>query len=122
MKNDKWEVHEQPHDCRSGDGLDFSIMSADEAGNVSVLMLIAPAGPVTPEFKTNLHSMALAVNSHTMLIAALEFYADPKRHEGANQRNDADDKFSNGSAYLFDVTRDGGGIARAALKLAQDGK
>ncbi len=46
---------------------------------------------------------------------ALEFYADPTRYHGPNQRNDHADKWSGESPYIQDVTRDGGAIARAAL-------
>lgn len=46
---------------------------------------------------------------------ALEFYADPTRYHGPNQRNDHADKWSGESPYIRDVTRDGGAIARAAL-------
>jgi hypothetical protein len=48
------------------------------------------------------------------LEAALRFYADHKRYNGANQRNEISDPFSAGP-YLQDVTRDGGDIARKAL-------
>lgn len=46
---------------------------------------------------------------------ALDFYADPTRYHGPNQRNDHADKWSGESPYIRDVTRDGGAIARAAL-------
>lgn len=47
---------------------------------------------------------------------ALEFYADPRRYYGPNQRPIAEDKFAQpNDAYLRDVTRDGGEIARKAL-------
>lgn len=54
------------------------------------------------------------------LRAALAFYADPARYHGANQsvRNSPPDRFAPepGFPYLWDVTRDFGGIARAALE------
>lgn len=46
---------------------------------------------------------------------ALEFYADPMRYHGPNQRNTHADKWSGESSYIRDVIRDGGDIARAAL-------
>lgn len=53
------------------------------------------------------------------MVKALEFYANPKRYEGPNQRPIAGDKFTApDAAYLQDVTRDHGAIARAALSLA----
>lgn len=52
----------------------------------------------------------------TRLRWALEFYADFRRYEGANQRPLEDDPYSKpDAAYIQDVTRDRGGIARAAL-------
>ena len=49
------------------------------------------------------------------LRKALAFYADPKRYMGPNQRNEFSDPFSPGP-YLQDVTRDGGEIARRAIR------
>lgn len=52
------------------------------------------------------------------LKKALSFYADPKRYQGPNLRLDesAPDEFQPMSCpYLWDVTRDGGDIARKAL-------
>lgn len=48
------------------------------------------------------------------LVKALEFYADPRRYMGPNQRNDFSDPYSPGP-YLQDVSRDGGEIARVTL-------
>ena len=53
--------------------------------------------------------------SEAKLREALEFYADPNRYNGANQRNDGTDKWSGDKPYIQDVTRDGGAIAREAL-------
>jgi hypothetical protein len=48
---------------------------------------------------------------------ALRFYADPLRYQGGNQRPLPGDEFTPaGFYYRIDVTRDGGAIARAALK------
>lgn len=49
---------------------------------------------------------------------ALEFYADPKRYNGANQRieGEPDGWQPFEFPYLWDVTRDGGHIARDALR------
>jgi hypothetical protein len=52
------------------------------------------------------------------LREALTFYADKKRYRGANQRLNGPDKFTENAgltAYLLDVTRDDGLIARNAL-------
>lgn len=58
----------------------------------------------------------LELEAHaTAMETALKFYADPARYQGANQRNEADDPYSEGAAYIKDVVRDGGGIARKAL-------
>lgn len=53
--------------------------------------------------------------SEAKLREALEFYADPNRYNGANQRNDGTDRWSGDKPYIQDVTRDGGAIAREAL-------
>lgn len=51
------------------------------------------------------------------LEKALGFYADGTRYNGANQRRVEGDPFTTAdAAYRKDVTRDGGSIARAALK------
>ena len=61
-----------------------------------------------------------AADTIDALVAALEFYADPKRYEGANQRPLVDDKYTpEGMSYRLDVTRDHGDIARAALARAK---
>ena len=50
------------------------------------------------------------------LRAALEFYASPRRYEGANQKPiDGDMYAPKDFPYLWDVMRDGGEIARDAL-------
>jgi hypothetical protein len=49
------------------------------------------------------------------MVRALQFYADPKRYQGANQRNDANDPYSGDAPYIKDVGRDSGAIARTAL-------
>ena len=47
---------------------------------------------------------------------ALEFYANPQRYNGPNQRAvDGDAHQPSTCPYLWDVTRDGGDIARRAL-------
>jgi PAS domain-containing protein len=52
---------------------------------------------------------------------ALEFYADPERHKGANQRRGADDPFTpEYDYYRMDVTRDNGRIARQALSPGEE--
>lgn len=52
------------------------------------------------------------------LRAALGFYAEPRRYNGANQsmRRGEADPFTGDAHYLLDVTRDGGNIARQALE------
>lgn len=52
------------------------------------------------------------------LREALTFYSDTRRYQGANQPyRDGDDPFTpTGSPFLIDVMRDGGTIARAALR------
>jgi len=54
------------------------------------------------------------------LREALEFYADPTRYSGPNQRFEGDpDKYQpEGLYYRLDATRDGGSIARRALALS----
>lgn len=48
---------------------------------------------------------------------ALEFYAQRKRYEGSNSRAEADDPYTPiGSSYMQDVYRDGGDLARMALR------
>lgn len=52
------------------------------------------------------------------LRKALSFYADPKRYQGSNIRLDeanADEFQPAICPYLWDVTRDGGEIARKAI-------
>ena len=51
------------------------------------------------------------------LRAALEFYADSRRYEGGNQRPIQTDPHQPPDCpYLWDVTRDRGKIAEAALR------
>lgn len=48
---------------------------------------------------------------------ALEFYADPRRYDGPNQRPIEGDPYAKpDAAYIMDVTRDNGAIAKKALK------
>jgi hypothetical protein len=55
------------------------------------------------------------------VVEALEFYADPRRHQGSNQRPFDGDKFTpEGYPYMIDATRDGGDIARAALAAVKE--
>ena len=50
------------------------------------------------------------------MAVALAFYADPRRHNGPNQNPIEGDKFAKpDAAYILDVTRDHGEIARSAL-------
>ncbi len=50
------------------------------------------------------------------LRAALSFYANRARYDGGNQIALPDDPHQpNGCPYLWDVTRDGGEIARRAI-------
>ncbi len=50
------------------------------------------------------------------LMKALEFYADENRYRGSNQRNDGSDPYTKSdAAYMQDVNRDNGEIARTAL-------
>lgn len=50
------------------------------------------------------------------LVKALEFYGDPSRYDGPNQRLVGDDPYTpKDQGYRQDVTRDGGKIARDML-------
>jgi hypothetical protein len=52
------------------------------------------------------------------LVHALRFYADPRRYAGPNQPANPGDPYTpTGSPYMVDVKRDGGAIARQALRL-----
>jgi hypothetical protein len=54
------------------------------------------------------------------LVKALEFYADPKRYDGPNMQPIPNDIYAKpDAAYIMDVTRDGGSIARKALAVAR---
>ncbi len=50
-------------------------------------------------------------------VKPLQFYADPKRYEGDNQRlvGEPDTYQPKDCPYLWSVNRDGGNIARSAL-------
>lgn len=51
-----------------------------------------------------------------ILRDALGFYADRRRYDGSNLKPIPDDPFAEpGMAYMYDVTRDHGSVARAAL-------
>jgi hypothetical protein len=66
--------------------------------------------------EANAAFIVTACNSHADLVRALEFYADPLRYDGPNQRVIGDDPYTpKDRGYLQDVTRDNGDIARAAL-------
>jgi hypothetical protein len=48
---------------------------------------------------------------------ALTFYADPQRYKGANCRPFDDDPYTEpGAPYMQDIHRDGGELAKSALK------
>lgn len=49
------EFHTQPYDCRSGNGLDHSIMDDD-----GVVTFVAPPGPANEEFQKRGHFIAEA--------------------------------------------------------------
>ena len=52
-----------------------------------------------------------------MYRVALAFYADPMRYEGCNQKPIPEDSYGPPEfEYVWDVVRDQGDIARAALK------
>ncbi len=54
------------------------------------------------------------------LLAALEFYADPRRYDGPNTSPIEGDQFApDGLVYRYDVTRDHGRVARAAIARAK---
>lgn len=56
------------------------------------------------------------------LVKALGFYARVAAHNGPNQRNVGSDPYTPpDAAYVQDITRDGGSIARAALTSAREG-
>ena len=51
---------------------------------------------------------------------ALRFYADPVRYQGPHQLPRPDDPYTPpDAAYMVDIIRDGGQIARKALKGAK---
>lgn len=62
-------------------------------------------------------SIAQAEARERVLREALEFYADSRRYQGANQTcREGDDRFTpKGFPFLIDASRDHGEIARAAL-------
>ena len=64
-----WRAHEQPHDCRSGDGVDFSIMGGQD--KLSVLLLVAAPGEPTPQFRADFAFAVHAANTHDDLVNAL---------------------------------------------------
>lgn len=69
-----------------------------------------------PNAPTLAATIVKAVNSHDALVKALEFYADPRRYNGANQKPiEADPYAQPGEVYIRDVTRDNGSLARSAL-------
>lgn len=53
------------------------------------------------------------------LLAALKFYADPRKYEGPNQRADSDEEAV--ASYRVDVTRDRGEKARHAIAIFEQG-
>lgn len=68
------------------------------------------------EGEANAALIVTACNSHADLVRALEFYADPLRYDGPNQRIIGDGPYTpKDRGYLQDVTRNNGDIARAAL-------
>lgn len=98
--------------------------------------MTAPAPSSQPDISTRLRAMPSSLNDacRTMdeaageiaslksqverMTKALEFYADSKRYEGPNQRAIPNDPYARpDDAYLRDVSRDHGSIARSALSL-----
>lgn len=76
------------------------------------------------EISSTLHDMRTplavdAANQIDALVKALQFYADPRRHQGPNLSPIPNDPFAKPDAvYIMDVSRDNGAIARAALAAA----
>jgi hypothetical protein len=57
------------------------------------------------------------MNEAARLRTALEFYADPRRYEGPNTNPIPNDPYQPEElVYRLDIIRDGGQIARNALK------
>lgn len=59
------------------------------------------------------------------LMIALKFYADKQRYMGSNQRVEAPDIYGespSNTVYLWDVMKDGGDIARAAIQKVRGGE
>ena len=62
-----WNLHKQPYEFRSGEGLDYSLMS-----NNDVLVLMAAPGHVTRTFEANADFIVRAVNARDDLVKELE--------------------------------------------------
>lgn len=61
-----WDFHIQPFEFRSGEGMDYSLMTDD-----GVVMFVCPPGPANAKFKANAALIVKAVNSHEALVKAL---------------------------------------------------
>ena len=80
----------------------------DDDRSVALAKLIAE---LRPEVVVSL------ISQYRRMEEALRFYADERRYNGANQRPIPDDPYSPPDrAYIHDVTKDGGDIARQALQ------
>lgn len=65
----------------------------------------------------NIQNTTDLMNRVTQLETALRFYADERRYLGPNREPIPDDPYSPPSrAYVHDVTKDGGQIARQVLR------
>lgn len=65
---------------------------------------------------TNVQNVTDLMNDVWALKEALRFYADQRRYDGPNLPPLEGDKYApDGLVYRYDVTRDRGSVARAAL-------
>lgn len=85
--------------------------------NETIRGLIATREVLDAEgFTSHANMVSMAIEETEALVKALEFYADLRRYNGANQRPIPDDPFAKPDAvYIQDVTRDNGAVAIAAL-------
>lgn len=84
-----------------------------------------PASRMSEDLRHVLSLLSTAERQRDEAMRALEFYADERRYDGANQRRSSwpEDPFTaEDAAYLTDSTRDGGSIARQALQSIGSGE
>lgn len=105
------------------DGFEFHIAAVgthpginSEAARANAVLIIEAVNNYAA-MRTGIESLRLQL---VKVREALEFYADGERYNGPNQRLVGDDKYTRAdAAYLKDVTRDGGDLARRALALSE---